>query len=146
MAGHSSVRTFSQERTDRETTYAGFGCEHPVPGNHRTSEYGRWQSHAPWECHLHSPGLHDGRGSLRASQLKRSNVRAIVLCNAPHELASGAVAFFVDHAACPSRGGCGRCLQAPLIPRIPVLLRLCALPNCCVHSAVCFVYRLWRDW
>src|SRR5208337_116895 len=119
-----------------------------TPGSRQPPRFGVWQMAIPRPMGMPFALTWAARRarSLRASQLKRSDVRAIVLCNAPHELASGAVAFLVDHTACASRGGCGCGLQAPLIPRIPVLLRLCTLPNCCVHSAVHFVYRLWRDW
>src|SRR6202521_2986034 len=83
--------------------------------------------------------------SWRVPQLKRSNFRAIVLCNAFTELAQGAIAFPADRAACASRCAGGYSLQAPLVPGVPVLFRLCTLRNCQVHSAVRVVFRPGRE-
>ena len=78
-------------------------------------------------------------------QLKRSDVRAIVLCNAPRELAQGAVAFSVDLSACASRCTCGRSLQAPFAPGIPVLFCFCTVRDCRVPSAVRLALRTRRE-
>src|SRR5208337_5225136 len=98
---YHGTNSFAKENY-RETTHAGFGCTGPVCDNRGASKYGRWQSHAPY--HLHPPGLHALAVACGVSQLKRGSVRAIVLCNAPNELAQGAVAFPVDHAARAPRG------------------------------------------
>src|SRR5208282_1124449 len=145
---YHGANSFAKENY-RETTHAGFGCNNSVPHNHGASKYGGWRSlstmYSPWLRRTASAQL-EGREPSRVSRLKRSNVGAIVLCNAPDEVAQAAVAFLVDHAACASRSTCGCSLQAALAPAIPVLFRLCALRDCRVHSAVHFVFRQGRDW
>src|ERR1039458_2709066 len=91
-AMYHGANSFAKEHY-RETTHAGLGCNNPVSDNRGASKYGRWQSPAPWDHHLHPPGLPDCAVACGAARLKRSNVRAIVLCNAPNELAQGTVAF-----------------------------------------------------
>src|ERR1035437_3974902 len=133
---YHGANSFAKENY-RETTYAGIGCTGPVPDKRGASKLGR-SPHA----HLYPQRLHQaklGKELRRVSQLKRSNVSAIVHWNAPHELAQGAVSFPVYLAACASRCTRGRSLQAPLVPRIPVLSRLCALRDCPVHSDAHFV-------
>src|SRR5260370_31078414 len=85
------------------------------------------------------------RGLRGAQVLKRSNFRAIVLCNAFTELAQGAIAFPADRAACASRCAGGDSFQAPLVPGIPVLFRLCTLRTCQVLFALRAVFRPGRE-
>src|SRR5208337_996857 len=91
-------------------------------------------------------GSQTRRRSRLVPQLKRSNVRAIVLWNALHRLAQAAFLFPVDHAACSTWGAGGRSLQAPLVPGTPVFFCLCALRDCRVYSVVHFVCRPKRGW
>ena len=68
------------------------------------STSGRWRFLYPhlWrQGRRHCASL--GEELRRVSQLKRGYVRAIVLCDARHELVQGAVVFPVDLAACASR-------------------------------------------
>src|SRR5208282_1349276 len=135
-AMYHGANSFAKENY-RETIPAGFGCNYPVYHNRGASKSGR-SAHAL----LYPPGLRAAGVSKqlrRVSQLKRSNVRAIVHWNAPHELAQGAVSFPLDLAACSSRCTGGDSLQAPLIPRIPMLFRLRVLRDRRLHGAVHFV-------
>jgi hypothetical protein len=77
---YHGANSFAKENY-RETIHAGFGCNHPVPGNRGASKYGRGP-----RTHLYPQRLFPAvRKELRrVSQLKRSNVRAIVHWNAPN--------------------------------------------------------------
>jgi len=79
---YHGANSFAKENY-RETTHAGCGCTGPVPDKRGTSKLGRRQSPAPWDYHLHPPGLHDLAVACGAAQLKRSNARAIVLSMLP---------------------------------------------------------------
>src|SRR5258708_5447406 len=125
---YHGANSFAKENY-RETTHAGFGCFSSVPDNRGASEYGRWLSHAARD-QLPHPRLPPVAVAGEEHKLKKSNFRAIVLCNAFTELAQGAIAFPVGRAACASRCAGGYSLQAPLVPGIPVLFRLCTLRNC----------------
>src|SRR4030088_1801130 len=98
----SRCEFFRKGEPNRETTHAGFDCNYTFPDKRGTSEYGRWLSHAP-RGQLPNQRLPAVAVDYQELKLKRSNFRAILLCNAFTELAQGAIPFSVDLAACASR-------------------------------------------